>query len=783
VTGGARGVTAEIAKRIGKLHGGTIHLVGSSPLPEVPQEWLSLDPMQTRELRSSIVRKAIEEKKTPADVWSATEKAIEIAKNLLSMSAQGIRIQYHACDISQLDNVSRLVDQIRGQGEPIVGVVHGAGYEKASRFSGKKLPLVMRTLESKVLGAIHLMQATATDPLRSFVAFTSISGRYGAIGQTDYGTANEWLAKVVARYQTKRPEVHAVAMDWHSWDEVGMAARPETKHSKLLATMRFMPVNEGVDHFMKELVHRTFENEVIITDWRYHKMFFADPVTPLPTESSVALRTQVQQNVPKQASPKYDGVASCEVSFSLDKVPADLPQDLSLATLGDVILVGDHPVGRALCNELAEYGVGYRWMPWLDAVESEEKALIPFARSGHTTLIFLNELDADNHMSRGWQHHLRAVRRSQAFHAWLASSQASTAVSSTVQIVVAANLSGFQANGHGFKNPNSLLHLAIQEAAPGRSLEMKVVDLATDMSASARANCLIREAMIADGSKLVSYNRQGRYRIQKNFGGPSLARQSELNKVSDDAQSVGLLVHVSSAAPRRQPLEPSFVGKDLETKTLEIRSEDLRANDPSGSTDRLSQLQRQVSIIRKECGDRIREVCFVNDASLDASQQVLLIASLMELTRPDQLSHFTVVSDAEPHQDGAGLPSAVEAWMQWYKQDRPEVSVRLFAMAETNVADKTSWSFSPKRLVNTSQRDVIEYQIGLVPKDDPFLSQHLFRGRPLLPIVAIAEMFLQVAAQCEAVSSGTKTSVEQLQIVNGLKFLDDEPKNVRVQIR
>jgi acyl transferase domain-containing protein/NAD(P)-dependent dehydrogenase (short-subunit alcohol dehydrogenase family) len=783
VTGGARGVTAEIAKRIGKLHGGTIHLVGSSPLPEVPQEWLSLDPMQTRELRSSIVRKAIEEKKTPADVWNATEKAIEIAKNLMTMTAQGIRIQYHACDISQLGNVARLVDKIRGQGEPIVGVVHGAGYEKASRFSGKKLPLVMRTLESKVLGAIHLMQATATDPLRSFVAFTSISGRYGAIGQTDYGTANEWLAKVVARYQTKRPEVHAVAMDWHSWDEVGMAARPETKHSKLLATMRFMPVNEGVDHFMKELVHRTFENEVIITDWRYHKMFFADPVTPLSIESSVASPTQVQQNVSNKDSPKHEGVASCEVSYSLGQSPADLSQELSLAMLGDVILVGDHPVGRALCNELAEHGVGYRWMPWRAAVESEEQTLIPFAKSGHTTLFFLSELDADNHMSRGWQHHLHAVRRSQGLHAGLASSRASTADSSTVQIVVAASLSGFQANGHGFKNPNSLLHLAIQEAAPGRSIEMKVVDLATDMSASARASCLIREAMIADGSKLVSHNRQGRYRIQKNLGSPSLTRQSELNKLSRDAKPVGLLVHVSSATPRSQSVKPSFVGKDLETKILEIRFEDLRASDSSNATDRLSQLQRQVSMIRKECGDRIREVCFVNEATLDASQQVLLVASLMELTRPDQLTHFTVLSDAEPHQHAAGLPSAVESWMQWYKQDRPEVSVRLFAVAEKNVADKGSWSFSPKRLVNTNQSDVIEYQIGLVPKDDPFLSQHLFRGRPLLPIVAIAEMFLQVAAECELVPSGTTISVDQLQIVNGLKFLDDEPKNVRVQIR
>lgn len=783
VTGGARGVTAEIAKRIGKLHGGTIHLVGSSPLPEVPQEWLSLDPIQTRELRSSIVRKAIEEKKTPADVWNATEKAIEIAKNLMAMSAQGIKIQYHACDIAQFENVSRLLEMIRQQGEPIVGIIHGAGYEKASRFSGKKLPLVTRTLESKVLGAIHLMQATATDPLHSFVAFTSISGRYGAIGQTDYGTANEWLAKVVARYRAKRPEVHSVAIDWHSWDEVGMAARPETKHSKLLATMRFMPVNEGVDHFMKELVHRTHENEVIITDWRYHKMFFADPITPLPTESPVPSQARVQQAVPMKATPNPKRMANSEVSFSLELDSANSTPQLSLGTLGDVILVGNHPVGRALCNQLADHGVGYRWMPWPSAVESEEQMPLPVSKSGHTTLFFLSELDSENHMSRGWQHHLRSVQRSQSFHAWLASSRPSASDSSTLRVVVAANLSGFQANGQGFKSPNSLLHLAIHRAVPGQSIEMTVVDLAPNLTASERANRLIREAMISDGSDLVSHNREGRFRIKKNFGRQSLTHQSETSTQSKHAKAVGLLVYVSSETVNRHSIEPNFIGRDLDVKTLEIRSEDLFVNDPSSRADQLSRLQRQLSSIRKECGDRIREVCFLNDTTREASQQVLLTASLMELTRPDRLTAFTVLNGTELSQLGEELPSAVEAWMQWYQQDRPDVSIRLLTCTRQSQADKASWGFSPTRLMNASQSEVIEYQIGLDPKTDPFLSQHLFRGRPLLPIVAIAEMFLQVATDCELVPSDAKITVGQLKIVNGLKFLDNGPKNVRVQIR
>jgi len=774
VTGGARGVTAEITKRIGKLNRGTIHLVGSSPLPNIPREWLSLDAMQTRELRSNMVRKAIEEKKIPADVWNATEKAIEISKNLDAMANQGIRIQYHACDISSYENVSKLVDAIRHRGEPIVGVVHGAGFEKASRFSSKKLPLVMRTIESKVLGAIHLMQATAKDPIRSFVAFTSISGRYGAIGQTDYGTSNEWLAKVVARYQAGRPEVHAVAMDWHSWDEVGMAARPETKHSKLLATMRFMPVNEGVDHFMKELSSGTSENEVVITDWQYHKMFFADPVTPITTKIEPSNTRQSKANISNAQRTHLS-----EIHFKLVASPFDCDQTVNLSALGAVIILGNHPVGHALCKMLADRGVPYRWIPSEAVLQAQNSNPLKGENAGRLTLISVGELELDNRLSRGWQHHAQSIQRSQWLAKYIANWQESSASQSVLRVVVAASLAGFKANGLGFHCPNTILQLQDLLSLASQSIDVTVADLSTELAPIERASRIFNEVIFSDGLNLVSHNCDGRFRIQREASINSIMSDGTSSDTGNhDDKAVGLFVCLASTTSNESPRHPIFVQQGIATKKLEIYVEDLPLD-----VDRLSHLQRRISEIRNECGDRIREICVLNDVDLEPAQQTLCMASLMELTRPDRLCAFTILNRSRLGSLETKNVSAVEAWMHWYRQDRPEIAVRILEISSESELGISALGFAPTVSKSADTSREIECEIYLDPSTDPFLTQHLFRGRPLLPIVAIAEMFLQVSMAQQLFPSSSKTRLNQLRIVNGLKFLDNEPKRVRVLLQ
>jgi NAD(P)-dependent dehydrogenase (short-subunit alcohol dehydrogenase family) len=274
VTGGARGVTAIVSRELGRRFGLKLHLLGTSPPPQIDPAWRELSPDRLRELKAQITRQALADKQVPAQVWQQVERALEIDRNLRSMRAVGATATYHSCDVADEEALRRTLAAIRSDSGPIEGIVHGAGVELSCRFEKKQPEMLERTLAAKVDGAVNLIELTQGDPLQYFLAFGSISGRFGNFGQTDYSLANEMLSKLVTRLRSARPDVRAATFQWHSWGEVGMAVRPESKHAKKLKNMQFMPTLEGAAHLIDELSAGLPESEVLITDVNYFRSFY-----------------------------------------------------------------------------------------------------------------------------------------------------------------------------------------------------------------------------------------------------------------------------------------------------------------------------------------------------------------------------------------------------------------------------------------------------------------------------------------------------------------------------
>ncbi len=272
VTGGARGVTAIVARELGKRFGIKLHLIGSSPLPQIDPSWRNMTSQQEKELRSQVMKEAVTRKEVPITAWNKVEKAIEIDRNLTTFREAGVPFTYYACDISNRDALRHVLEEIRSTDGPIQGVVHGAGFESALRFEKKKPELVERTMAVKVDGAAALMDLTRQDPLSYFLAFGSVSGRFGGLGQTDYGMANDMLCKLVDWFHLLRPECQSTCFHWHAWDEVGMAVRPESRHLREIGGVTYMPTIEGTNHLIDEVRAGVPEREVLITGWPFHKL-------------------------------------------------------------------------------------------------------------------------------------------------------------------------------------------------------------------------------------------------------------------------------------------------------------------------------------------------------------------------------------------------------------------------------------------------------------------------------------------------------------------------------
>jgi len=288
LTGGARGITAYVARELGKRYGLRLHLLGKSPAPTVDPAWRDLTGEALKQVKQSIMQQAKSAGKNPVKEWKLVEKAIEIDKTLADLRSYGVQATYHHCDVANHDALAAALDHIRKTDGPIEGVLHGAGFADDMRFSKKRREQVDEMMAVKLDGAVSLMELTQHDPLRHFIGFTSVSGRFGSNGGTDYSMTNETLSKQLNLLRRQRPEVKAISFHWHLWGEVGMGMSTAIKMGMELIGLDFMPAPEGCRHFMDELAAGVPVSEVLITDLNYYHCYFPkNPLDPTPVAFTV----------------------------------------------------------------------------------------------------------------------------------------------------------------------------------------------------------------------------------------------------------------------------------------------------------------------------------------------------------------------------------------------------------------------------------------------------------------------------------------------------------------
>lgn len=274
-TGGARGITAYVARELGRRFGLSLHLIGRASRMDLPAEWRAMWTGRRRELKVRVMDAARDAGDNPVKAWESAQKSLEIEETLATLQRAGVQATYHSCDIADREALARVLAEVRADG-PIDGILHGAGSSRDAKFEQKEPDRVDQCFRAKVDGTLALMDATRDDPLRYFVAFGSVSGRFGANGHADYSAANDMMAKVVDWYRGKRPDVAAVTFHWHAWGDVGMATKAETQLGLQMVDMEFMPAAEGLEHLVRELHAGAPQGEVLITQERYFARFYSE---------------------------------------------------------------------------------------------------------------------------------------------------------------------------------------------------------------------------------------------------------------------------------------------------------------------------------------------------------------------------------------------------------------------------------------------------------------------------------------------------------------------------
>jgi NAD(P)-dependent dehydrogenase (short-subunit alcohol dehydrogenase family) len=228
LTGGARGITAEIAVDLARRYGSTLVLAGRTPLP--PEDDDDADPEDERALQQAIIerRRSAGEVLTPRAVGEEVRSRLaerEVRQTLRRVRDAGARVRYVVCDVQHPHAVAELVEGIYAEHGRLDAVLHGAGVIEDRLIRDKDLESLRRVLATKADAAIALTERLRPDGLRFLVLFSSVSARFGNRGQADYAAASEVLNKL-AQQLDRRWDARVVAINWGPWAETGMV-RPE----------------------------------------------------------------------------------------------------------------------------------------------------------------------------------------------------------------------------------------------------------------------------------------------------------------------------------------------------------------------------------------------------------------------------------------------------------------------------------------------------------------------------------------------------------------------------
>ncbi|MCK5773780.1 MAG: SDR family NAD(P)-dependent oxidoreductase, partial [Thermoplasmata archaeon] len=256
ISGGGTGITAEIVKELAKSARLELHLLGRTQISGDVERLSDLDDEGLKKEKELLKERLKDEgrKVTPVLLereFSSITKSIAIHKMLSDVKSSGSEVFYHSLDVTDAKGIKKMVKKA-GKFD---GIIHGAGVEQSKLISAKKKEDFDRVYNTKVMGAHALIMATKDHPLKFFISFTSVAGRFGNGGQVDYSAANDLLDKLHGAVTSIHPDCLVKAVGWSAWADVGMASRGSVKTILEIGGITFIPVEDGVRYGVDEILY------------------------------------------------------------------------------------------------------------------------------------------------------------------------------------------------------------------------------------------------------------------------------------------------------------------------------------------------------------------------------------------------------------------------------------------------------------------------------------------------------------------------------------------------
>ncbi|MFC1744135.1 SDR family NAD(P)-dependent oxidoreductase [Candidatus Riflebacteria bacterium] len=267
VSGGARGITAAIVREIASHSKTRFLLLGRSPLQTPGFENIGTN-IPAKALKGVIFKELQNRqgKVTPVEVDRISRQILasrEVNSTLNEIKSLGSEVYYLALDINAKEILGDELNAFQEKYAAITAFIHGAGILQDKLVKDKTPEQFNSVIQTKIDGFFNIFNSIAGNSLKLVAAFTSVAGKFGNQGQSDYAAANEILNHICLCEAKKFPQTRFLAVNWGPW-EGGMVSEDLAKMFKGQG-IGLIPLDKGSRMFVDELLFGDEDiSEVII---------------------------------------------------------------------------------------------------------------------------------------------------------------------------------------------------------------------------------------------------------------------------------------------------------------------------------------------------------------------------------------------------------------------------------------------------------------------------------------------------------------------------------------
>ena len=259
ITGGGRGLGALFARTIAARHKPHIVILDIIELNADSARFAAMSDAELKAYKTGHLweeLKARAEKATPAVLEREFTRLMDSARlyrSVEELKALGVKVSYYRCDLNDRHAFDSVMNNIKADLGGVDGVVHFAGLERSKLVADKTLEEFFLIFNTKADSAVNMLKSGIVNEKGFWVMVSSIAGKFGNLGQSDYAAASDYIAKLAISLTNKG--IRAFSVDMTAYANIGMGIRPGVEAFLKSQELDFLYPEEGMNALADELVY------------------------------------------------------------------------------------------------------------------------------------------------------------------------------------------------------------------------------------------------------------------------------------------------------------------------------------------------------------------------------------------------------------------------------------------------------------------------------------------------------------------------------------------------